>query len=252
MIDAFGVTHPGRVRTINEDAFLVDQDLRLFVVADGMGGHHAGDVASRIAVETVLSFMVRSHQPECTWPYGIVSTLSLNANRLLTALKVANRRVFRAADASDDYTGMGTTIVAALAGGDRICLGSVGDSRAYVHSARDLVQVTEDDSWLALIAAADPTVSEAVKASHPMRHVLTKALGATPTIDVDVTERAVRAGEQLLLCSDGLHGAMDDSSINAVLSSAASARDAAQRLVQTVLDGPASDNVTALVVRYRK
>jgi protein phosphatase len=171
MIDAHGVTHPGRVRTINEDALLADEALRLFVVADGMGGHNAGDVASRIAVETVRAFLVRSQdQAECTWPYGIDSRVSLDANRLLTALKVANRKVFRAADA------------AVLAGDDSLCFGSVGDSRLYAHGAGTLAQLTEDDSWLASIAAADATLTEEQKATHPMRHVLTKALGATPTI----------------------------------------------------------------------
>ena len=251
MIDAHGVTHPGRVRKVNEDAFLVDNGLRLFVVADGMGGHQAGEVASRIAVEAVQAFMVRSlNQAECTWPYGIDGTLSLNANRLLTALRVANRKVFRAADANDDYTGMGTTIVAALAGNEHVCFGSVGDSRLYIRSAGTLAQLTEDDTWLATIAATDPTLTEAQKPSHPMRHVLTRALGATPTIDVDITEQAVRAGDRLLLCSDGLHGAMDDAAISAVLSNPARARDTAQRLVQTVLDGPAVDNVTALVIGF--
>ena len=251
MIDAYGVTHAGRVRAVNEDALLVDEGLRLFLVADGMGGHHAGDVASRIAVETVQAFMARSqHQAEWTWPYGIDGRLSLDANRLLTALKLANRKVFKAADASDDYTGMGTTIVAALAGDDSICVGGVGDSRVYAYGAGALDQMTEDDSWLASIAAADPTVTEQEKATHPMRHVLTKALGATATIDVDVTERAVRPGERFLLCSDGLHGAIAPSTIAAVLASAPSAREAAEGLVRAALDGPAADNVTALVVRY--
>ena len=251
MIDAFGVTHPGRVRTVNEDALLVDEAQRLFLVADGMGGHHAGDVASRIAVETVQTFMARSqHQSECTWPYGIDSTLSLDANRLLTALKLANRKVFKAADERDDYTGMGTTIVAALAGDASICFGGVGDSRIYAHSAGTLDQMTEDDSWLASVSAADPTLTEQAKAKHPMRHVLTKALGATPAIDVDVAERAVRAGERFLLCSDGLYEAIEQSRIGAVLSGAPSSREAAKQLVQAALDGPASDNVTALVVRY--
>ena len=200
MIDAYGVTHPGRVRTINEDALLVDEALRLFVVAGGMGGHHAGDVASRIAVETVQAFLVRSQdQAECTWPYGIDSRVSLDANRLLTALKVANRKVFKAADASDDYTGMGTTIVAALAADDSLCFGSVGDSRLYAHGAGTLAQLTEDDSWLASIAAADPTVTEEQKATHPMRLIATSHAhrtsgGGRPTPEVgSVFRRALEA-----------------------------------------------------------
>lgn len=251
MIDAYGMTHAGKVRSINEDALLVDEDLRLFVVADGMGGHNAGDVASRIAVETVRAFVARSRdRAECTWPYGIDGNLSLDANRLLTALKVANRKVFKAADGSDDYTGMGTTIVASLVGEEHICYGGVGDSRVYARSGDALVQVTEDDSWVATILAADPTVTKEEMASHPMRHMLTKVLGATQTIDLEVTERRLRDGDRFLLCSDGLHGVLDDVQIGAILSAGSSAHDAVNRLVRSVLDGPATDNVTALVVGY--
>ena len=251
MIDAYGMTHPGKIRSMNEDALLVDHDLRMFVVADGMGGHNAGEVASRIAVETVRAFVARSrNQAECTWPYGIDGSLSLDANRLLTALKVANRKVFKAADGSDDYTGMGTTIVAALAGEKQICYGGVGDSRVYALSSGALVQVTADDSWVATILAADPTVTKEEMASHPMRHMLTKVLGATQTIDFEVAEQPLRDGDRFLLCSDGLHGALDDAEIGAILSGASSANDAVNRLVQTALDGPARDNVTALVVGY--
>ena len=179
MIDAFGVTHPGRVRAVNGDAVLADDALRLYLVADGMGRHHAGKVASRIAVETVQAFVDRSrHESECTWPYGIDSTLSLDANRLLTALKIADRKVFKATDERDDNTGLRTTVVAALAGDASICFGGVGDSRIYAHGAGTLDPLTEDDSWLSSISAADPTLTEHEKATHPMRHVLTKALGA--------------------------------------------------------------------------
>ena len=251
MIEAYGLTHPGRVRTVNEDAFLVDPELRAFVVADGMGGHRAGDVASGIAVEAVRSFLSRSrNQAECTWPYGIDGRLSLDGNRLLTALKIANRKVFRAADASDEYTGMGTTIVAALVGDEEVSYAGVGDSRVYVYSAGTLAQATTDDSWVATILAADPTLTAEEAASHPMRHMLTKVVGATATMDVDVTERHLRDGDRFLLCSDGLHGAVSDKAIGAILSSAATVNEAVEQLLRAALDGPASDNVTALVVGY--
>lgn len=251
MIDACGVTHPGRVRAVNEDTFLVDHELQVFVVADGMGGHNAGDVASRIAVETVRAFVARSRdQAECTWPYGIDGNLSLDANRLRTALRVANRRVFKAADDRDDYAGMGTTIVAALVGENHVCYGGVGDSRMYAYSGGALSQVTQDDSWVATILAADPAMTKEEMASHPMRHMLTKVLGATATIDLDVSERRLQDGDRFLLCSDGLHNALDDTALDAVLSTASSANDGVDRLLQTALDGPAADNVTAIVVHY--
>jgi protein phosphatase len=251
MIDACGVTHPGRVRSVNEDAFLVDHELQMFVVADGMGGHNAGDRASRIAVETVRAFVARSRdQAECTWPYGIDGNLSLDANRLRTALMVANRKVFKAADDRDDYAGMGTTIVAALVGENDVCYGGVGDSRMYTCSGGAFSQVTQDDSWVATILAADPTMTKEEMASHPMRHMLTKVLGVTATIDLDVSERRLQDGDRFLLCSDGLHNAIDDAALEAILSTASNANEAADRLLQTALDGPAVDNVTALVLRY--
>src|SRR3954465_8209658 len=115
MIEAFGLSDVGRVRKGNEDSFACDESLRLFIVADGMGGHNAGEVASRLAVEALVGFIRRSHEDtDVSWPYGIDPTLSLQSNRLRTAINLANRRVFRAAESHDDYTGMGTTIVAAL------------------------------------------------------------------------------------------------------------------------------------------
>lgn len=121
MITVHGVTHPGRVRTTNEDALLIDDDLGLFVVADGMGGHNAGDVASKLAVETIRAFMDRSRDGgECTWPFGVDGRLPLDANRPLTAVKLANRRVFRAADSNDDYTRMGTPVAETLVQDDRL------------------------------------------------------------------------------------------------------------------------------------
>ena len=251
MIEAYGLTHPGRIRTVNEDAFLIDPELQAFVVADGMGGHKAGDVASRIAVEAVRSFLSRSqNQAECTWPYGIDGRLSLDGNRLLTALRIANWKVFKAADARDDYTGMGTTIVAALVSDQQVCYAGVGDSRVYVHSTGTLAQATTDDSWVATILATDPTLTAQEVASHPMRHMLTKVVGATATMDVDVAERRLRDGDRFLLCSDGLHGTVDDTAIGEILSSAATVNEAVDRLLEAALDGPASDNVTALVIGY--
>ena len=234
MTDAFGATHPGRVRTINEDRFLLDQDLQLFVVADGMGGHSAGDQAAEIATETIRAFVARSRaRAEFTWPYGIDRRLSFDANRLSTAL-------------------MGTTVVAALVQDDRICYGGVGDSRFYVCSGGLLAQVTEDDSWVATVLAADSTATREGMAAHPMRHVLTQALGATETIDVDIAERRLCAGDRFLLCSDGLCDGVDDAAIGHILSSASSAGDAVDRLMQSALRGPAVDNVTALVVEYSR
>ena len=251
MITAHGVSHTGRVRSTNEDTLLIDDDLGLYVVADGMGGHNAGDVASKLAVATLRAFMVRSRDGnECTWPFGVDGSVSLDANRLLTAVKLANRRVFKAADSNDDYTGMGTTVVATLVQGERLMHCGVGDSRVYASVDGALSQLTVDDSWAATMLATDPDMDEATLATHPMRHVLTNVLGATEETEVDVTERRLRDGDQVLLCSDGLHGALTTETIAAVLEAEPDVSLAAERLVREVLDGEAIDNVSALVLRY--
>ena len=133
MLEAFGLTDVGRRRKLNEDNFIVDRETNLFAVCDGMGGHTAGVVASRMAIETLTSFISRSHrEKEITWPYGLDVNLSFDGNRIKTAIKLANKRVFKAADNRDEYTGMGTTVVLSVVTGDVMTVGSAGDSRAYL------------------------------------------------------------------------------------------------------------------------
>src|SRR5438128_9617424 len=133
MLEAYGLTDVGRRRKLNEDNFVVDAEACLFAVCDGMGGHNAGEVASKMAIETLESFIQKSHrEKEITWPYGLDVNLSFEGNRLKTAIKLANKRVYKAADNREDYTGMGTTVVAALASGKVVSIGSAGDSRGYL------------------------------------------------------------------------------------------------------------------------
>jgi serine/threonine protein phosphatase PrpC len=254
MLTAHGVTHPGRVRAINEDSLLSRPDLGLFVVADGMGGHNAGEVASKLAVEAINGFLALSSEGEdFTWPYGLVPTLSLHGNRLMTAVKLANRRVFKVGESRDEYTGLGTTVVASLIQDDELMFCGVGDSRIYLHSGGHLVQLTEDDSWVATVLARGPGTgrsrTEAALAANPMRHVLTNVLGAREVLDMEVHERCLAAGDAILLCSDGLHGALDDQALGTVLASGETAEAMADELVRRALDRDGHDNITALVVR---
>jgi protein phosphatase len=249
-LTAHGVTHPGNVRKSNEDSLLSDPGLGLFIVADGMGGHNAGEVASRLAVEAIKGFLSLSHDgQDFTWPYGLNPSLSFHANRLMTSVKLANRRVFKVGESRDEYTGLGTTVVAALIEEGQLIVAGVGDSRIYSHRDGKLDQITQDDSWVATVLARDPGRDEASLASHPMRHVLTNVLGAREQLDMDVDERPATEPETLLLCSDGLHGALDDKTLEKVLSSDDSAEAMAERLVKLALERDGSDNITALVVR---
>ena len=248
MITAAGATHPGPVRPINEDAFLCDEQEGLFVIADGMGGHSAGEVASTLAIETIRTFLTKTRAGEnVTWPYGIDPTLSFDSNRLLTAVKRANHRVYKAAESREDYTGMGTTVVAALVSGDRLMFVNVGDSRLYTLADGALVQLTEDDTWVKLTDGLDPSIL----AQHPMRHVLTNVIGARDQIECRVHERMLGAAETLLLCTDGLHGPADATTIGTVLRAEDPPAVVAERLVQSALERGGRDNVTALVMRYQ-
>jgi serine/threonine protein phosphatase PrpC len=245
---AFGISERGHVRKTNEDAVLADDELQLFVVADGMGGHRAGEVASRLAVEAVEGFIRRSAEGgEFSWPYGIRPSWSFDANRLHTAIHLANRRVFRAAESHDDYTGMGTTVVTALLNSTHIVVGHVGDSRLYRSVSGALERLTEDDSWLATVLGQDDGQAHA---GNPMRHVLTNVLGAREQTDIHIREVPRRPGERLLLCSDGVHAALADDVIARCLTESA-LEDAARALVTAALDAGSRDNVSAVVVDCR-
>ena len=249
-LTAYGVTHPGRVRPNNEDALLWDASGGLFVVADGMGGHQAGEVASRMAVETVQSFLDASRgDHDLTWPFGFDPALSMNANRLVTAVRLANRKVFQAGEDKPDLAGMGTTIVVALIDNETLTFCGVGDSRIYLLSGNVLQQITHDDSWVATVLARDPEFDRAQLAHHPMRHVLTNVLGAREDTEVEVGERPLRKGEQLLLCSDGLYGGLDDAAMQILLTSPGGLNDLGDRLVAASLERGGTDNITVVLVR---
>jgi protein phosphatase len=250
MIEACGVSEAGPVRTNNEDRYLADEELSLCVVADGMGGHAAGEVASRLAVEAIENFVRRSQElGDFSWPCGIDPTLSYAGNRLRTAIYLANRRVFRAAEGHDDYTGMGTTVVCALVNGGSLVIGHVGDSRLYTLVGGVLTPQTRDDTWAASILPA--TMDAQQLRAHPMRNVLTNVLGAREQTEVHVTERDLRDGEKLLLCSDGIHGVLEDTELCALLSQDAAVAAIARSIVDAAIAGGTRDNVTAVVAAYR-
>lgn len=251
MLTAHGATHPGRVRHVNEDAFFTDVDAGIFIVADGMGGHNAGEIASAMAVDTMRKFVARTHsENEFTWPFGVDPALSYHANRLLTATKLANRRVCRESETRNEYTGMGTTLVSALIVDQSMTYSSVGDSRIYSFRDGTLEQLTADDSWIGTLAAEETSLDRRALATHPMRHVLTKTIGAREDIDILVKERTLRDGDRILLCSDGLHDCLESQTIADVLSAEPDDTRAAERLVQAALDTGGKDNITAVLIRH--
>ena len=242
---AYGLSETGPVRRINEDRFVSAEDLRLFVVADGMGGHAAGEVAARIAVESIEKFIRRSRETDdFSWPYGVDATLSYDANRLKTAVCLANRRINRLAENHDDYLGMGTTVVCALVADSHLIVAHVGDSRLYLSDGHDLVQLTQDDSWAATVFGASGG-----NGSQATRHVLTNVLGVRPETQVHLLEREISGEETLLLCSDGLHGSVSHERLREIVASDQELPALAQSLISAALELGSRDNITALVAR---
>lgn len=243
-------THPGLVRPSNEDAVVWDEDLALLAIADGMGGHNAGEVASRVALDAVRAFVRDSAAAEdITWPFGMDPNLSRAANRLVTAIKIANRRVHRSAEEHAEYVGMGTTLVAGIVEGRCLTYASVGDSRLYSMQGATLKRLTRDDSWIAVIGEKSGLDAATLK-NHPMRHVLTSVIGAQPGVDVMTQELELADGEKLLMCTDGLHGTVNDDAMREMLASEPDLDTTADRLVESALAAGGPDNITLLIARF--
>ena len=251
MLEAYGQTDVGRRRKLNEDNLLVAKEPGLFAVCDGMGGHNAGEVASKMAIETLQAFIEKSHrEKEITWPYGLDVNLSFDGNRLKTAVKLANKKVFRAADNREDYTGMGTTAVAALVSENVLTVGSAGDSRCYLVRAGKLTQLTRDDSWVSAALGEGILNSDEIE-RHPLRNVITKAVGAKETIELDVVEQKLEKGDVVLVCSDGLHAMLSDDQILATLTPIpATLEEAAGKLIDAANEAGGKDNVSVVLLRY--
>jgi len=252
MLTACGATHLGRIRKVNQDAFVCSPDEGVFVVGDGMGGHSAGEVASRLAVDTICTFLSRTRDGDkVTWPFGIDPTLSFDGNRVATALKLANRRVFKASEAREDYLGMGTTALVALVNEGRVVFASVGDSRIYSFTQGSLTQLTEDDSWVAMLLAQGSIALSAVP-QHPMRNVLTNVVGARDDLQCRVQERELVPFETLLLATDGLHRTLDEPTIERVLAADRPPDAVVQALMEQALERAAADNITCVIIRYER
>jgi protein phosphatase len=241
---------PGLRRTSNEDSYSTRPDVGLFVVADGMGGHVAGEVASRVAVEAIEAFIEETAGADKnrTWPFPFEPTLSLEANRLKAAFRLANRRIASAIADSQDLRGMATTASAVLFGERRASVGHVGDSRVYVLRKGALEQITHDHSWVEEQVRAG-TLSPTAARQHPWRNVVTRALSGGEDPEIDVTEVTPVPGERYLLCSDGLFAVVPDALIAEILGRKDVPLDAICRgLVEAANEGGGPDNITTLIL----
>ena len=248
MLQAWGVSEKGAIRPTNQDRFAVDEGLRLCVIADGMGGHNAGEIAAHAAVDAVLD-VVRDRQ--CAgWPFGFNPSLSEAGNLIRTAIHLADMQVLEQAGHSSAYAGMGTTIVAALVVDGRLSVGHVGDSRLYRLAGGRLRQLTDDDSWMASVMASDPRINASLMEYHPMRHALTNVVGRRRRTDVHVVEEPLTAGDRLLLTTDGVHGVLDDRRLEQLVVDPDDLAGAAAAVVRSAIARGSRDNCTAVVAQY--
>ena len=248
---ASGLTDVGLQRDHNEDSYAVLSEYDLFIVADGMGGHRAGDVASRLATDSIAEFFRSTAQEDATWPFHFDTSLSEDENRLVTGIRVANRRIFERSIRSRECAGMGTTIVGALYSRrkHRLFVGHVGDSRAYRVRGGAIQQLTRDHSLINDYLMAMPDLTEEQRAELP-KNVITRALGMQDSVAVDLVSDEPQLGDVYLLCSDGLSGMLSDDQILDVVSSSSETIEICQRLITAANEHGGEDNITALVIRF--
>jgi protein phosphatase len=268
-VKSFGVTDKGKVRTTNEDQFLIaelihairigqtslrepklqvgDERAHLFLVADGMGGHRAGERASGLAVAAIEQFTLNSFR----WFFG---SDSRDAEWVLAqfqaAIRHADARILEEAAEHPELSGMGTTVTMAFHLGAQLCVIHVGDSRAYLYRDHELFQLTEDHTVVADMVRSGSLRPDQV-ADHRLRHTITNVVGG-PELGVNVEARAleVQSGDRLLLCSDGLTEMVANEAIAATLDAESAPEAAAMKLLARANEGDASDNITLIVVRF--
>lgn len=244
------LTDVGRKRTHNEDFYLTLAEHHLFAVADGMGGHSAGEVASRMAAETLGEFFDDTADDEdVTWPFKLDRTISYEENRLGTGVKLANLRIFECQASNPEQSGMGTTIVSAYFVRDTIIIGHVGDSRVYRLRGNELEMLTEDHSllneWI-----KEKKMSEEEISKFPHKNVIMRALGQRESVQVDILSHPIQPGDIYLLCSDGLSGMTDDDELRQILIDKGDDLNAACRaLIDSANYHGGTDNITAVLVR---
>lgn len=246
-----GSTHVGMKRAANEDNFFLLAEENLYVVADGMGGHASGEVASQIAVETLANFYLETARDrEVTWPYKEDKALTYDQNRLITGIKLANRRVYETSQNDPKYRGMGTTVVSLACGNSGAYMAHVGDSRGYRIRDGRIEQITEDHSLLNDYLKVHKLTPEEIE-NFPHKNVIVRALGMKDTVTVDVVRLLPKAGDMFMLCSDGLSGMISDEVIlDSVVEGGRDLEKICQTLIARANANGGQDNITTVLVEF--
>lgn len=249
-IEVAGQTDVGRKRAHNEDNFAIFGDFGLYIVADGMGGHASGEVASQLAVDTMRDFFAATNDdPDRTWPYKMDRSRGYEENRLITGIMLSNLRIFESAKQNPQQRGMGTTIVTLFVTQEGMYVAHVGDSRVYRVRDGHLEQLTEDHSLLNDYKKMKQLSEEEI-ANFPHKNVIVRALGMKETVKVDTRFETPRQGDVIVLCSDGLAGPVSDPDILSIVLANSDLQTAAQKLIDRANENGGPDNVTCVLARW--
>ena len=238
MIRSFSVTDIGKKRKLNQDYVYVSETSignlpNLFIVADGMGGHNAGDYASKCTVETITR--------------EVRGCFEKNPVRILSkAIRIANDQIRRKAGEDESLSGMGTTVVAATCLGHYLQVANVGDSRLYIIGS-EIRQITTDHSLVEEMVRMGGIDRKDAR-NHPDKNIITRAIGALDTVEIDFFHEELKPGELVLLCSDGLTNMLEDEEIGAILKEPVSMEEKAQRLIEAANDNGGKDNITVIII----
>jgi protein phosphatase len=247
-----GDSNVGMKRAHNEDSFYLPESERLTIVADGMGGHASGEVASRMAVETISGFFkATQEEQQLTWPFKMDKGHRYDINRMVTAIKLANLKIHEQAQKDPRCHGMGTTVVSALFLDDALVVGHVGDSRLYRRRDGVFEQVTEDHSLLNDYIKMKHLSPDEI-AAFPHKNVIVRALGMKDTVQVDVHVDSPRLGDVYLICSDGLSGMIKDDDMAEIAMSDRDLDVVCERLISTANKNGGLDNITVVAVRLEE
>lgn len=246
-----GKTDRGRVRSHNEDNFYLDEKGGLLVVADGMGGHASGEIASKIAVDVIRDYFHAVNENRAAFVGEFREEYSEMTNRISSAVSLANRAIYEAAQSNSAWQGMGTTVAAALLNGNKLSIAHVGDSRVYLVRAGYIEQLTDDHSVVYEQVRRELLTKEEAQKSE-IKNLLTRALGTAAEVDVDIDELSLADGDVLVLCTDGLSSMVSDDEILSVVASTKDPASACETLINMANNNGGNDNVTVITGYMRK
>lgn len=248
---SFGISDSGIEREQNEDNFVINDDLDIYVVADGMGGHHGGKIAAEIAVNCINEFF-KHQKKDNKIPLADKSTTRRKTaeNLLLSAIRQANRRIFQLGSNNPVYAGMGTTIVALYIFGDMALIANVGDSRGYLIRQNAITQLTTDHSWINE-QLKKGLISPEEARQHRWRNIITRALGSKREVEIDINRHPIEPGDYFLLCTDGLTSQVEDDEIRDVITQERNNIEiACEKLVSLAKKRGGPDNITVVLVHF--